>query len=407
MATFLIEHPCPQCGAPMSLEESDRLVRCRYCRVESYLIQHPYFRYILPHNAPENCQLIYVPYWRFKGMLFSTVSKGVQHRFMDVSYQGIQSRYFPVSLGFRSQALKLKFALPEIPGRFLKLTHFPDEAMKVFTRRFKKNLQEPVYHQDFIGEKLSIIYSPFYVENQVVDAVVNQRVSDAIPDNFCLESYPEDIRDWRLLFVPTLCPHCGWNLSGERDSIALLCRNCHSVWFAKGEKLTRIKFGSLKMPGNVFLPFWQIKASIEGVRLNSYADLISLANLPRIPQAQDHQADFFFWSLAFKLPPRTFLRLNRNLTLSQPQNEQIDRLPSAIIHPVTLSAKEASESVKINFASFACPPNHYLPILSSINIKPEKATLVFIPFHEEHHELIQEKFGLTINKNQLRLSSNL
>jgi hypothetical protein len=33
--------------------------------------------------------------------------------------------------------------------------------------------------------------------------------------------------------------------------------------------------------------------------------------------------------------------------------------------------------------------------------------LVFIPFYEGHHELIQEKFGLTINKNQLKLSSNL
>lgn len=407
MASFLIEHQCPQCGAPVTLEESDRLIKCPYCRVESYLIQHPYFRYMFAHNASENSQLIYVPYWRFKGMLFSSLATGVKHRFMDMSYQGVQSNCFPVSLGFRSQALKLKFAVPETTGYFLKPTYPLDKAMGLFTRRFNKNIQRPIYHQDFIGETLSIIYAPFYVKNGIMDAVMNKKVYDPLPVDFSIESFPEDPRKWRLLFVPTLCPHCGWNLDGDRDSFVLLCRNCDSAWLAKGEKLSRIKFATLKIPGKFFLPFWRIKASIEGIDLNSYAHLIKLANLPRIARPQDHESEFFFWSSAFKVPPKVFMRLNRNITLAQPRNEQINKLPAGDIHPVNLTVTEAAESMKINFSSFAVPSKRYLPYLSTIKILPEKARLVFVPFYEGHHELIQEKFGLTVNKNQLRLSSNL
>jgi predicted RNA-binding Zn-ribbon protein involved in translation (DUF1610 family) len=407
MTSFFIEHQCPQCGAPAILEESDRLVRCSYCRVASYLIQYPYFRYMLPHGDSDNSQLIYVPYWRFKGMLFSSVSHGVQHRFMDISCQGVQSNYFPASLGFRSQTLKLKFVLPETPGRFLHPTFSRDDAMKIFIRRFSKNLSSPVYHQNFVGETISIIYSPFYVKNRMMDAVLNKAVTSSLPDDFSVDFFPGGPPQWRLIFVPALCPNCGWDLSGERDSLVLACKNCNTVWISKGERLTRVKFATLNMPGNIYLPFWRIKVTIEGVVLNSYADLIRVANLPKVPQREDHKTDFFFWSMAFKVPPKVFLRLNRNITMAQPRNGEINELPSGYIHPVTLSVDEAAKSMKINFTSFACPSNHYLPLLPHITIRPEKARLVFIPFHEGHHELIQESFGLTINKNQLKLSSNL
>ncbi len=407
MTTFFIEHQCPQCGAPSVLEESDRLFKCPYCRVASYLIQNPYFRYTLPNDASEKSQLIYVPYWRFKGMLFSSVPDGVQHRFMDTSCQGVQTEYFPASLGFRSQTLKLKFVLPETPGRFLHPSFSRDEAMKIFVRRFSKNIPEPVYHQDFVGETLSIIYSPFYVKNQMIDAVLNKAVTSSLPDDFSVESFPGGSPQWNLIFVPTLCPHCGWDLSGNRDSLVLICKNCNTVWFSKGEKLTSVKFSTMKMPGDIFLPFWKLKATVQGVGLNTIADLIRVANLPKVVKSQDYKTEFIFWSIAFKVPPKVFLRLNRNITMAQPRNEQINEVPSGHIYPVTLAAKEAAKSMKINFASFACPSNHYLPLLPEINIRPEKASLVFIPFYEGHHELIQEKFGLTINKNQLKLSSNL
>ena len=97
---LVIEHQCPQCGAPVLLEETDRLLACEFCRVKSYLMPKRFFRYMLPNAAPEDRDLVYAPYWRFKGMLFSSVLSGVKHRFIDVSQRAVSTPVFPGVSGF-------------------------------------------------------------------------------------------------------------------------------------------------------------------------------------------------------------------------------------------------------------------------------------------------------------------
>ncbi|MEJ2657193.1 MAG: hypothetical protein P8012_08340, partial [Desulfobacterales bacterium] len=164
MPELLIEHQCPQCGAPAILKESDRLFYCEYCRVNSYLIQDRFFRYMLPNAAPEGKDLVFFPYWRFKGMLFSCVESGIFHKFIDVSYQAVESRFFPISIGLRSQALKLSFVTPEKSGYFLKPTFSFNKAMNIFKLRFSASLPSQVFYQSHIGDTISLIYSPFYKE---------------------------------------------------------------------------------------------------------------------------------------------------------------------------------------------------------------------------------------------------
>ncbi|WP_054689470.1 hypothetical protein [Desulfosarcina cetonica] len=93
---------------------------CAFCKVKSYLVAHPYFRYRLPHHAPAGKALIYFPYWRFKGMLFSCLPAGIQNRFLDASQQAVAAPLFPVSVGLRSQAMALKFVNPDTDGWFIK-----------------------------------------------------------------------------------------------------------------------------------------------------------------------------------------------------------------------------------------------------------------------------------------------
>ena len=121
---ILIDHQCPQCGAPSVLEETDRLFSCQFCRVKSFLHVKDHFRYILPHKAPREQELFYFPYWRLKGMLFSCTGDGVREQFIDVSYQAIDNAHFPVSVGLRSQALKMRFATSETHGGILKTSVF-------------------------------------------------------------------------------------------------------------------------------------------------------------------------------------------------------------------------------------------------------------------------------------------
>ena len=342
-------------------------------------------------------------------MLFSCVGNGIKHRFIDISHQAVKSSYFPVSVGLRSQALKLNFATPESRGYFLKPTQPFKNVMNIFKHRFSTSLPNPVFHQSHIGETLSLIYSPFYAEDKIYDAILNKPVTPVLPDDFDATLLQGGSPDGRINFIPTLCPDCGWDLQGRRDALVLNCKNCNSVWrpAVNGFKKLKFAFMQAKEENIIYLPFWRIKAEVTGITLNSYADLVRIANMPKAVQKEWEDVKFRFWAMAFKVRPRVFLRLARNVTLAQPQEKLVRELPDARLHSVTLPIEEAIESLTVNLAGFIKPQKDLFPILRDITIKPRSYLLVYIPFIEQHHELIHPEFHLTINKNQLELASNL
>ncbi len=407
-SNFLIDYQCPQCGAPAILDETDRLFLCEYCRVKSYLITKDYFRYTLPNNAPENIKILYFPYWRFKGMLFSCVSYGVMEKFLDVSHQAINTPFFPMTVGWRSQALKLKFVTPDTEGRFLEPDQPFEKVMDIFEDRFKRSVPESVFHQAHIGESLSLIYSPFYTNSRIYDAVLNEPVSSLLPDDFNESDFLGEDPDWQIEFLPTLCPDCGWDMDGRRDSIVLICRNCDSLWQPDEKGFKKIKFAHIleKEINVIYLPFWRIRADISEIELKSYADLVKIANLTKFNK-QNYDMKFSFWSPAFKIRPQTFLPLMQKMTLFQPHEKLIYKLPESELYPVTLPFSEAVETLKINLDSFMKPKKKLLPKLSDIQIRPRSFLLVYVPFIEKHHELIGLASNFAITKNQLKMAGNL
>lgn len=290
-------------------------------------------------------------------MIFSCVEDGIKHRFIDFSHQAVESSYFPISVGLRSQALKLNFVTPESKGYFLKPTQPFKNVMNIFNHRYSISLPNPVFHQSHIGEALSLIYSPFYANDKIFDAILNKPVSPVLPDDFDATLLQGGRPEGRINFIPTLCPDCGWDLEGRRDSLVLNCKNCNSFWRPTANGFKKLKFAIL--PENkeniIYLPFWRIKADVTGITLKSYAD----------------------------------------------------ELPDTRLHPVTLPIEEAIESLTVNLAGFMKPQKDLFPILRDITIKPESYLLVYIPFIEQHHEFIHPEFHLSINKNQLELASNL
>lgn len=406
---FLIEHQCPQCGAPAILEETDRLFACQYCRVNSYLTTNDFFRYILPHPPVGNREIIFFPYWRFKGMLFFCGPAGIANRFVDISHQAIEAPFFPVSVGMRSQALKLRFATSDTEGSFLQPRQSFDKILNTFKQRFGKSLPEPILHQANIGETLSLIYSPFYLTNRLHDAILDKPISMKLPEDFNIEDFESAQLQGHIRFVSTLCPNCGWDLEGERDALVLACKNCNTTWYPVGKKLKQLKFAHY--PGNgdrtMYLPFWRITADISGIELNSYADLVSVANLPKVVKNGWHDIPFRFWIPAFKVRPKVYLHLASHATLSQPREKLIPELPEARTYPSTLPVEEAIESLKVTLADFVKPRRPIMEIFHDIRIDAKKFSLIFMPFEEGHHEFIQPDFQLAINKNVLALSKNL
>jgi hypothetical protein len=405
---LLIDHQCPQCGAPATLEETERLYTCPFCRVKSYLVTRDYFRYMLPHAAPAGQTLVFLPYWRFKGSFFVSLPGGIKTRIVDVSQQAVSSPMFPVSLGLRSQTLKLRFVAPENEGVFLKPQVSSKELLRLAEETFTSPIRDPMFAKAFVGDSMSQIYSPFYVTDQVFDGVLNRPVSPAPPEGFDVSKMEGGKPDWRIEFIPTLCPSCGWDLQGEKNALALSCKNCNSLWMNKGTGFIKLEFGLFpaETPDSVYLPFYRIRAEVSGIKLDSYADLVKTANMAKVVQAGWEEKPFRFWTPAFKIRPDDFLFFSRNMTLSQPPKEYVAELPQGEVLPVTMPLPDAVESLKINLASFVKPAK-MLQALDTVQIKAKSVVLVYIPFQKSGKELFQPAFNLRTNKTLLEYAKNL
>jgi hypothetical protein len=124
-------------------------------------------------------------------------------------------------------------------------------------------------------------------------------------------------------------------------------------------------------------------------------------------QKEWHDITFRFWIPAFKVRPRIFLRLASQITVVQPREELIKKLPSGNIHPSNLPVEEAIEGLKLTLASFMKPRRTLAEKLPTIKVSARSFALIFLPFNEEHHEFIHPDYQIAINKNVMTLSKNL
>jgi hypothetical protein len=406
---LLIDHQCPQCGAPATITETERLFSCDFCKVKSYLLSRDVFRYRLPHKCANDRELFYVPYWRYKGMLYSCIPEGIRHRFVDASHQACDSTLFPVSVGLRSQALKLQFVLPDNPGHFIAPTQPVAQVVSLFEKRFSATLKGPVFHQAHIGDAVSLIYAPFYLKKHLYDAVLDQPIAGGAPEGFVPGDMPGGAARSGFDFVPAICPHCGWDMEGHSDSLVLVCRNCTSMWFPAKGGLKAMKFGHVpaESGSTTFLPFWRISAHIDGLELSSYADVVRMANLPRVPQPEWDEMPFRFWVPAFKIAPQVYRRLGSAFTLSQPRDNLSSTIPEGDLYPVTLPFSEGIEALKVTLAGFMKPRRDLFPRLPQITVRPRGVLLVYVPFTRGHHDLTHPTLGIAVNRRQLGHAGNL
>jgi predicted RNA-binding Zn-ribbon protein involved in translation (DUF1610 family) len=411
-SAWQVELACPQCGAPVVLAETDRILSCGYCKVRLGISYSDHFRYFLePDGVDANSkEIIYVPYWRFKGIAYSCRGNTVEHRFVDSSLLAVKAAFAPNSLGFRPQALKLRLASHATPGKFLK----PALPLKKLISRVIEYTNNPdgsedplpVYHHAFVGETTSLIYSPFYIENgSAYDAVLNKLPALAPSSHFDDSLAFDECPAWQIKFNPMMCPHCGWDLMGEADAQVLLCRNCSSGWESSNDGLKRINTTAIqsKEPDALYLPFWRIRAQIVGLQLNTYADLARLCNLPRAIKKEWNERDLYFWLPAFKTPPQLILRLTRLISVYQPSDGELsENLPNASLFPATLPKSQAALGLKAAIASMGVPKRTIFPRLPEISIKVNEYILVYIPFDTSGGELINHTMQIGISKATLQ-----
>jgi predicted RNA-binding Zn-ribbon protein involved in translation (DUF1610 family) len=413
-----IEQSCPSCGAPITLHEADRLLKCPYCDVGNYLVEAGISRFVLPDKAPESIareDLMYVPYLRFKGNIYSCRGREVDHKVVDTTHQGMPVASIPVSLGLRPQAMNIFPVTGAIAGRFLRQKEKPSavfaKAVDLASLVGKESI-EPLYHRAFIGETISCIYLPVYIrDGDLVDAVLNRSLGPATS----LEVHiPETMRykpAWSPRFLATICPHCAGVLDGEHDSLVLSCPNCETLWSERKGKFEQVRWQILRS-GNgedngLHLPFWKIKPKVNGITLESFGDFLRLTNQPMVITREHDEHDLSFWVPAFKIRPKFFLQLAKSMTLSQ------NRIPAGTtdmagkMYPVTLPASEACQSVKTVLANITLDKRHLLPKLPSITFQVRETDLVYLPFDYSGHDLVQEQTNVCVSSTVLEFGRTL
>jgi hypothetical protein len=410
--SWKIDHQCPQCGGPITLEETDRFFTCGFCRVSLYITSDGPFQYYLPPKKQTDW-LIYVPYWRFKGTVFAIRGAAINHRILDTSRIAALFPKLPFTLGVRPQTQHLKFAAGKLTGDFIQQTVDLSDVLTGMEHQLKELgvdvVSDDTLEKVYIGETVSIIYTPFQKAGSIWLDAINEKYKYLMDD--ALESIPSDqqtARTWSPKFLSAMCPDCGWDLSGERESCAFVCKNCTTAWSSTIGGLKKVPLGaSLAQGDNVtYVPFWRIRPQITGADLHTYADLVRFANLPKVVQPRWEYEPLFFWVPAFKIVPNVFLRLGGMLTISPVEDIVYDKLPLKTVYPVTLSQEEAEESMKIIFASLVVSKRKNYARLPGIKFSAGECELILLPFVSKGNELIYEKQKIAIQKVSMTYGRN-
>jgi uncharacterized CHY-type Zn-finger protein len=408
-SNWQIEQQCPQCGAPIILDEADRILSCKFCRTRVYLATKDHFRYYIPPAKDIGESIYFIPYWRLKGLSYTLEGSNTSYRFFDANLLAFGSRLLPASLGLRPQALKLKFVGRDNPGKFIEPSHKAREALPDIDQSI---VGKPSQQIIFIGEAISVIYSPVYSDNNYLyDAVLKKPLTPKAEEKEIqqvLVSAPAE--KWQVNYIPMLCPNCGADLPGEKDALIVFCPNCESAWKSSSNTFTKVDFSiwSEKREDIVYLPFWRMKAKIDGIQLETYADLIKVANLPKAPSEAWKQIPFYFWAPAFKINPALFLRWCRQLTLTPAQVDlTAEVFPAKTIYPVTLPADEAAESFIITLANLVTDKRRLPDLLASLKYTVEDALLIFHPFAVSPKELVHTKLGFSMDRTALNFGTQL
>ena len=400
---------CPSCGAPIEVDEADKVVECRYCDVRNYMVNSGPLRFVLPDMIPDSVdeeKIFHIPYLRFKGHIYSCTGSGLQHTIVDTTQLGFAGSALPASLGLRPQAMRIRLVAADNRGRFLRLT---EQTKDIFfkaanlTTAFGAKQKAPLYHRAFIGETVSFIYLPTYSkDDRLFDGVLNRPLAPGAAVDDLLKDVAVPGKQWLPRFITTLCPHCAALMSGARDSLVMQCCNCESLWREKKGRFERLAFGFVPADrGDVYLPFWRIVADVDGLRMGSFADFLRLTNHPVVIRAEHEKMEHSFWVPAFKIRPKYFLKTAKNITVSQNKIPEKSPEMRRNLYPVTMPLTEAVQSLKAVLANSVVNKNMFMPSLPRIKIGQNTAELLYLPFHRLGQDLIQDQTSVTLNSKVL------
>jgi hypothetical protein len=255
-----------------------------------------------------------------------------------------------------------------------------------------------------VGDVLSLISLPVFQDTHLVDGLTGKVLGPAGIDVSTLSRAGS-----HLNFASTLCPQCGWDLVGDRQSLVQTCPHCDTAWEPGPEGGRRVTPHFLQTDARpaLYMPFWNLRIRARGFRLQTWADLIRLTNLPRALLPWMETTAFSFRVPAFKIRPELFLNLSAQVSLFQPSAPEQESLPRVPLHPVTLPRDEAFQALPVVLGRLAPARKNLFPRIRGGAIRPLEARIEYLPFEESSHEYIQPDMNMAIQKRALFWSKAL
>lgn len=390
-----VEQPCPQCGAPVTLEESDRLFSCGHCRVRLYLSGGSVPRFFLPPAAGK--EFLFVPYWHFRGASFTVTSGEIATRFSDRTMRASGPVGLPLTMGVRTQAMTLRRAAREMEGRFLRPESSGEEALvrgEAVARSFAGKGGKTL-HRSFVGDARSIVYAPYCERDGALwDAVLGRRQA-AVPAEGIGGPF-ENTSAWRTAFMPALCPECGWDLPGERRSVVLVCRRCRRSWESRNGRWVPVRTFFASGTGTSYFPAWELRVGVDGLGSRNFA------NLPAATRESWGEGEMVMRVPAFGVRPRVLMRLSCQLTTLTPDTRASEAVPDGDVRSVTVGKEDALAMTGVVVALLAVPKRDVHRLLPALKPHLSSSRIVYYPFDERGGDYVQREGGVSFRKNTLR-----
>lgn len=396
-----LSHQCPQCGAPVELRDTDRIFACPFCRVRLFLHADGPLRYFLPPRVSGPGRLIYIPYWRLRGSAFVLDRERIQHKILDTNLLAADLPGLPPSLGIRPQTLATRFVEPDTEGFFLRPEYSGAEfKTRLLHRVFGATRPAPPHLEACVGDVVSVVYLPVFQDKELLDGISGRVLG---PD--CLTTKNADTV--RLSFTSALCPQCGWDLEGDTQSLIQTCAHCHTSWKPGGSIPEPVSVRFLGSPANGrYLPFWCLRVTGQGFPLQSWADLVRLAELPQIVQPWMEKAPCIVRLPAFKIKPSLFLSLCARMSFCRVQSAAREPL-STPLHPVTLPQEEALEALPVILANFSASRAHILEKLQHGSLRLEEAHIEYALFVWKNGQWCHPETNMALQANALHWATTM
>jgi len=398
-----VRQECPQCGGPFDLPETRRVFACPYCGVRSFLHGEGPFQYILPPAETVRAPL-WIPYFRFRGMVFTCAGESVRGKVVDLTGLALDGPGLPPSLGLRPQAMKLRFRTAGVPGHFFGKTLGLSRIIDRAEQTAPVATGGPVHLRASIGETLSVIHLPLEERNRsFVDGITGEPLPVPEETGDAFAGSPPDTDPRPPRYLATVCPECGWDLSGEGDSVVLPCGNCGRAWTAGGASF--LETAQERMAGaqdGPALPFWKITAELKGsFPVSTFGDFLEATGRPAGDRPGRRAGRMLFWIPAFKIRPDLFLRLSVRMTLRQDLGPLEEGPPQGRAYPATLPVEEAVQAIPVVLAEALLLKKALFPGLPGVRTAMTDHRLVHVPFREGPLEYVQDRLSLGIHKKTL------